>query len=650
MKIPLNWLNEIIPLPADNGVLTDKLTMVGHMLDKRLVIDGEEVVDLELRGNRADCYSILGIAREVSAIFDTKVKLLQTLELTKVSKLLNSNLSVDTPLVKRAAMTEAFDVKITKSPAWLVKKLTAYGMESVNNIVDLTNYVMIETGEPMHAFDSDKVKGELQIRLAKEGEKMITFQGATLTLTKNDLVWSRGTEVLSVAGAIGEKYHSISETTKNILVEAANYDRANIRRSVYRHNLLTEAGIRHEKELDPNMVDNALGRFLFLLKKHGWGTPNCKIYDYYPKKLNPWKLKLNFDYLKTLAGVEIDTKTIKNILLNLNFKIIIQNRNFIEVLVPTYRTDVTLEEDLIEEVLRIYGYDNITPHVLSLEIPDDITPDYIKQENALRECATAVGFNEAITLSFVKESVSKLNIDPEKPLNTTAYLINPPSPDYKFLRMNLLCNLYELSKKTIHERAEEVRLFEIGKTYFKEKDKYFERRKIALVYYLSKDNSFNNFKSLMDSFFIKMCLSHVSYSNETYLLPLHNSFSVKLGNRIVGFAGVFDDIYYLEIDLDQILGQTKKYSVSLWPKSPPQIEDLTMVFPDRTYIGDVITSITSINRIIEKVELRDIFQNSYTFRIWYQDPNKTLTDTEVEKIRKEIITSVKNKFGGILKE
>ena len=553
-------------------------------------------------------------------------------------------------LVKRAAMTEAFDVKITKSPAWLVKKLTAYGMESVNNIVDLTNYVMIETGEPMHAFDSDKVKGELQIRLAKEGEKMITFQGATLTLTKNDLVWSRGTEVLSVAGAIGEKYHSISETTKNILVEAANYDRANIRRSVYRHNLLTEAGIRHEKELDPNMVDNALGRFLFLLKKHGWGTPNCKIYDYYPKKLNPWKLKLNFDYLKTLAGVEIDTKTIKNILLNLNFKIIIQNRNFIEVLVPTYRTDVTLEEDLIEEVLRIYGYDNITPHVLSLEIPDDITPDYIKQENALRECATAVGFNEAITLSFVKESVSKLNIDPEKPLNTTAYLINPPSPDYKFLRMNLLCNLYELSKKTIHERAEEVRLFEIGKTYFKEKDKYFERRKIALVYYLSKDNSFNNFKSLMDSFFIKMCLSHVSYSNETYLLPLHNSFSVKLGNRIVGFAGVFDDIYYLEIDLDQILGQTKKYSVSLWPKSPPQIEDLTMVFPDRTYIGDVITSITSINRIIEKVELRDIFQNSYTFRIWYQDPNKTLTDTEVEKIRKEIITSVKNKFGGILKE
>jgi len=298
MKIPLNWLNEIIPLPADNGVLTDKLTMVGHMLDKRLVIDGEEVVDLELRGNRADCYSILGIAREVSAIFDTKVKLLQTLELTKVSKLLNSNLSVDTPLVKRAAMTEAFDVKITKSPAWLVKKLTAYGMESVNNIVDLTNYVMIETGEPMHAFDSDKVKGELQIRLAKEGEKMITFQGATLTLTKNDLVWSRGTEVLSVAGAIGEKYHSISETTKNILVEAANYDRANIRRSVYRHNLLTEAGIRHEKELDPNMVDNALGRFLFLLKKHGWGTPNCKIYDYYPKKLNPWKLKLNFDYLK----------------------------------------------------------------------------------------------------------------------------------------------------------------------------------------------------------------------------------------------------------------------------------------------------------------------------------------------------------------
>lgn len=650
MKVPINWLKELVTIPSDINVLTDKLTMVGHMLDKKSIVNDEIVLDLELRGNRADCYSIYGIAREVSAIFGSKVKLPKVEKLIKINKLKNSNLQVKTSLVKRAAMTEVYDVKITKSPDWLRDKIAAYGMESVNNIVDLTNYVMIEMGEPMHAFDLDKVKGmELEIRLAKNNEKITTFQNEVLTLTDNDLVWTKGDCILSIAGAIGEKDNSISDTTKNILVEAANYDRANIRKSVYRHNLLTEAGIRHEKELDPNMVNIAIGRFLYLVKKYNWGTFDSTFYDYYPKKIEPWKVKLELKHLGEIGGLSIDRKEIRKILRNLDFGIVKFDKQNLEVEIPTYRTDVVLEEDLIEEILRIYGYENIPAHVLSLEIPNQITPKYITQEINLRNSASAVGFNEAISLSFVKENEATYNIHPQKAEATVISLINPPSPDNKNLRTTLLPNLRELAQKAIYERVNEVRLFEIGKIYYKYKKEYKEERKIGFILY-QEESSFADFKSLVVSFFVKAGINKPTFVSEALLLPLSDSFEIYLEKVKIGFGGKNNKIYFAEIDLDSILGMEKKYQVNLWPKFPPQIEDMTFTFPERTMIGEVINTVKSVNQFISNIELKDTYKDSFTFRIWYQDPEKTMTDAEVEKIRKEILSSLKTKFGATIKE
>jgi len=648
MKIPLNWLKELVKLPAETKSLTDSLTSVGHMLDKMEIIDGEVILDLELRGNRADCYSILGIAREVSALFGNKTKDLALEKLTIVKNLKNVNLSIKSPYVKRAAMTIVRDVVIMKSPAWLSKRLEKYGIESVNNIVDLTNYVMVETGEPMHAFDLDKLSGNLEIRLAKNGEKITTFQGTSLTLTSDDLVWAQGKNVLSVAGAIGEKSHSVSDTTENILLEAANYDRANIRKSVYRHNLLTEAGIRHEKELDPNMVADALGRYLYLIKKYGWGKIDYKVYDYYPKKYSPITINLNFDHLYNLGGVVIEIARIKKILTGLNMRVMSQDSQSLGVMIPTYRTDIILEEDLIEEVLRIYGYNNIPSHVLSLEIPKNITPKYIIQEENLRQVATAVGFSEAITLSFVKTNLSEFNIHPEIAEAKLISLVNPPSPDNRDLRLTLFPNLFEVARKAIFERSNEVSLFEIGKVYFKEQGGYKESRKIGLMYY-EEGGDFTDFKSLLNSFFIKSGVKIPTYSLEAMLIPLSNTYTLTLGGRDIGFGGRHDNLYYAEIILDKILEAPQKYSVSLWPKYPPQIEDLTITFPEKTKIGDVMTAITNLQLPIYNIELKEIYKDAYTFRIWYQDPNKTLTDREVEQIRNKILSVVKTKFGGFIK-
>lgn len=649
MKIPLNWLKEIVTLPKERKVLTDRLTAVGHMLDKIDIAGGETIIDLELRGNRADCYSILGIAREVSAIFNSKVKYPQTINLNKVDKLKNINLKVETPLVKRVGMVEITKVKITKSPSWLFEKLAVYGIDSVNNIVDLTNYVMLECGEPMHAFDRDKIGNNLEIRLAKTGEKMKTFQDLTLSLTKDDLVWANEYSILSVAGAVGEKYHSISDTTKSVLLEAANYDRANIRKTVYRHNLLTEAGIRHEKELDPNMVETAIGRFLFLIKQYGWGEFKPQMYDYYPIKVNPWKVNLDLNYLKLLGGVGINTTTIKKILSSLNFKLTKLENDKIVAEIPTYRTDVKLEEDLIEEILRIYGYDKIPANTLSLEIPKDITPEFIKQEGKLRNSAVALGFDEIISLSFIKEDYSKFNLHPSIFDIRPVSILNPPSPDNKYLRQTLFPNLLEHAKKIINERGEEVSLFEIGKIYLRDKNKYSEARKIAFIYWQKENNDFKIFKGKIDAFFEIAQIELPNYVNEIINLPLSYSYCLKLDNKEIGFGGKFDDIFYAEIELHAILGKERKYLSQLWPKYPPQIEDITLSFPEKTMIGEVINQIKSTNKLINTVELKDTYKDSFTFRIWYQDPTKNLTDNEVEEIRNGIIKSIKSKFGGTIR-
>ncbi len=621
MKVPLNWLKQYIKLPKSQKALTDQLTMAGHMLDKVEIINKQTIIDLELRGNRADCYSMLGIAREVSALFKTPVKNLPLYsKLKKVKSLDNYNFEIITPIVKRIMMTTINEIKLQESPNWLKDNLKAYGVESINNIVDLTNFVMLETGQPMHAFDSDKLGKNLVIRLAKNRETMTTFVGKKVILTKDDLVFSNKKFIVSIAGAIGEKEYSISNATKNILIEAANYDRANIRRTIHRHNLFTDAGIRHEKDLDPNLVSDGINRFLYLIEKNGWGKINNLVFDYYPRPVKPWRVTVNYDYFKTLAGIEIDTKIIKSILSRLNFKIIKIDTKSLTVVVPTYRTDVVMEEDLIEEILRIYGYDKIPNQILSLEIPKDITPEYIKQELNIKTQALAVGLTEVISSSFVKPVYAN---------NNSVSLINAPSPENKFMRTTLLPNLLEHIEKIINERGEYAQLFEIGKIYLKEKNKYQEKRKLGIIYWDKEKGNYKNFKGIIDALITKLNISEIDYQ--------------------ISLCEPNKKIYFVEIDLDEVLGKTQKYFAKLWPKYPPQIEDLTFVFPGQVRIGDITNSIYNLQSIIYKVEYRDRFEDAYTFRIYYQDPEKTLTNKEVEEIRNKIINLVSTKFGGTIK-
>lgn len=640
MRIPLNWLKEYVKLPEKLEELTHQLTMAGHMLDKVDHKNGHIILDLELRGNRADCYSILGIAREVSALFETPLHYPKTHKtLKKVKQLKEVNLEVKTPLVKRVMMTVVRNVHITESPKWLKEKIEEYGIPSINNIVDLTNYAMIETGEPMHAFDLGKIGTEVYIRTAKKGEKIITFLGKEVALTNEDLVWANKKDVLSVAAAIGGKHHSISKDTQNILLEAANYDRANIRRSIHRLNLLTDAGIRHEKDLDPNLVESGIYRFLELLKENKWGTIGSEIVDVYPKPVKTWNVTMDYKYLKTLSGLDISKKEIKEILGRLNFTNIKERTTGLSAQVPTYRTDVTLEEDLIEEVLRIYGYDKIPTQTLSLEIPDDVTPAFIKQEEKVKEALFGIGFDEVISLPFVLEKNLNLNKfgNGFSPIRIT----NRPSPDFEELRTNMFANLHEFTKKIINERGEQASIFEIGKVYYKEGKKYHENRQLGIMWWSKTKGIFPLFKGFIDAFFESINIKDVRFNprNET-----GSVFELMIGKKAIGSGMIVNNIYYIGIYLDEILGKEGKPRANLWPKYPPQIEDITLTIPKRAKIGELVDIMKNESQIVD-VRLVDTYKDAYTFRFWYQNPEKTLTDKEVEEVRTKMLYELKKKFG-----
>jgi phenylalanyl-tRNA synthetase beta chain len=386
----------------------------------------------------------------------------------------------------------------------------------------------------------------------------------------------------------------------------------------------------------------------FGIRDQGWGDIEKEVYDYYPKTLAPWKLKLSYDYLETVSGLLISKKTIKEILLSLHFEIIKDTTKELEVLVPTYRTDVTLEEDLIEEILRIYSYDQIPTQTLSLSIPDDVTPNFIKQEKRVRNSLVELGFDEVISLPFVRKDFLSLNTSfPDKPVSPVT-ILNRPSPDFEYLRMSMFPNLYEFTKKIIDERGTTSHIFEVGKVYTKKGSEYSEKRKVGIIYW-EKDASFAKFKGLVDGFFQKLFIQSIKYKLVTREMPiLQNSFSIHAKSDMIGIGGMYKNMYFVEIDLDILLEKEGKPKAIMWSKYPPQIEDITLLVPERTHIGDIVDCMKE-EKAINDVQLVTVYDNAYTFRLWYQDEKKTLQDKEVEEVRNKILHALKKQFGATVK-
>jgi phenylalanyl-tRNA synthetase beta chain len=676
MRVPKNWIKEYIDLPADDKVLTDKMSMIGHMLDKTEEVEGELVWDFELRGNRADCYSIFGLAREVHASFGGALKLPEPETKLPYGQAHSIAIKADSDVVQRFFSCVIENVEVKESPKWLQDRLKQMGIDPINNVVDITNYVMFESNMPLHAFDLDKIGGTaLILRKAQKGEKLITFDGSQLTLSAEDVVFAgEDGSVHGLVGIIGGKASGISNSTSNILLECAAYDRVAIRKTMYRHNAQTEAGLRHSHDLSASLCDYALARAAALIMEFAANSGTTQITgvnDYYPTHEKEKVIDYSPSEVTRLGGVEVKTSDQIEILKRLEFKVEGEGDN-IKVTAPLFRTDIFASEDIVEEVLRIWGYENIPFTTLSSVIPDPIIQPALELEEKSRDILTALGLNEVITVPFLNE---KTMTDMADPLQSQAIpVLNPPTTDYTHLRTNMFANLLDASKKVLERGDNEGMFFEVGKIYFK-KDKplhqpphkpefpYAEVMQIVgLMVDKSKSLDFYSAKGLVESYFDEMKIKDIKFEKDASYPFIHGAKIVQ-GEKILGWVGVIDpkiskEVYDLNTEVYGFLLNTEELisadytEKSFMPYSdyPAVVHDLSVLVGDSVVVGEMADLIKAVSddlvrtvQIVEVYEMNDQ-EKSILFSITYQAKDKTLTTAEVNEQHNKIAKSLEEKF------
>ncbi len=595
MNVPLSWLAEYVKVPKETKALADKLTNIGHMLDKINKVAGETVIDLELRGNRADMFGLIGVAREVAAVAGSQLKLPPVTPLPQVDK--NSPLVNVQPsavdLVYRY-MAVKLQVTVGPSPKWMVDRLTAYGIPSVNNVVDVTNYVMVETSHPLHAFDYGKIKGgQLILRRARDGEKFATIQqGSTLTLSTEDLVISDQSAVqcLSIIGGWASK---VTAATTDIILESAVYNPANCRRTARRLKTMTEGGTRHEKHQDPNGVSQALARAVYLLQQTTQAQVEGSTSDYYPKPAKAKTLKFDVAEVTRLTGLSVSPQMAAKILSSLEFKV-----KGKDITVPTFRTDIEGLADLVEEIVRIYGYGQIPATPISEATPTPSTyPSYTLGER-LREVCTHLGLDEVITLSLVKNGEIKL--------------VNPPDPETGYLRSQLTPSLISYAQRLLNLRQPQVAIFEIGKTFSQHKSEYLEHSRLGIAV-AGKATTISDLTGVLQT--------------AASLLGVR-AMPVEVGET----AG----IYWAEVDVDKLAPLLPHFAnpYSTVSGFPPIIEDVNVRYTGN--YATLVSQIKKLSNLITDIQLIDKYEDKLTLRLTYHSDTKQLSSADISPIRTKL--------------
>lgn len=667
MNVPLTWLSEYIELPKDTALLTDRLTMIGHMLDKRYTSPTEPCIDLELRGNRSDLFGLLGIARDISAAFQIP------LNMPPVKKLPHE---VNTSLVRCEAhdLVERFiaftlHVTVQPSPQWLKDRLISYGIPSINNVVDITNYVMIETGEPMHAYDFDTLSGRhLVLRRAKNAEPFTTFLGTTIALHPDDLVIADDATVQGTA-IIGGSQSRISEKTTTILLEAAVYHQGNVRRTARRHGIRTEAGNRHEKLLDSLSVPQALERALYLLEKFADAHSTSGVCDIYnkPREIKP--ISVDLHDCERLCGISIEKEKAIQILVSLACTVT-QDKNILLVSPPSFRTDITESVDLVEEIIRIVGYEKIPVSSLDGQIPTHQTDARLIEEEFIRNELVNYQLDEVITMPLVTNSDQKDAKDDE------IKLINAPDPTRSTLRPSLIPNLISYAISHMRSGKNTIELFEIGKVFSQKNKKYLEESKLAVLVTGQIDTkswsktprelTYYDLKGVLlrltEALGIAVTISENPIPNTPVYFEQASTFACHVSDMPVGILGkinetclsklrVNQEAFAFELSLDtlQKIKRVQPQPYILTPAFPPIIEDITLIVPKNLHTENLLTKIRSTNPLVFSVQLLDMFESQRTIRIVYQDPKRTLSDQEIKPIREEILQMCQKDFGAELK-
>lgn len=648
-------------------------------------METDTVFEIGLTPNRADAMSHFGVARDLKAGLEQK-EIYKSIVTPSTSNFSIDNRSLkiavevkDNRLAPRYCAITLSNIKVQESPNWLKNRLKAIGLSPKNNVVDVTNYVLHELGQPLHAFDASKIKGhKIEVKTVSAGTKFTTLDGVERKLHEDDLMICDAEEPICLAGVFGGSHSGVTEHTSSIFLESAYFDPVSIRKTAKRHGLSTDASFRFERGIDINMTEYALKRAALLIREIAGGHISSEIADLYPKKIQERQVFLTFDKINSLIGEEIPKDTVKSILASLEIKVNNVTESGLGLTIPNYRVDVEREVDVIEEILRVYGYNTLKDkEKITASIPKSSKIENHKLQNLIGNMLIAQGFYEIMTNSLVSAETLK-STDKDK---DAIHLLNPLSADLATLRTSMLVSGLQTVAYNHNRQKTDVKLFEFGKTYHQIRGEHVEKQHLS--FFISgerfenswvitpKKTDFFFLKGMVEAIFERLGLKNIRVEPITgtlYAEGLQCSKNKEIlctygvvHNTPVKLFDIKQEVFFADFDWDKILKHVSTQNITFKeiPKFPKVTRDLALLVDTSTTFQQVYDlAWNTEKKLLTKVNLFDVYtgkglppgKKSYAVSFTLGDENKTLTDKQVDTVMANLLAQYQNELGAELRQ
>ncbi len=680
----------IIVLPAE--------AVVGTLAKDYYGIKNDTLLEVDITPNRIDAASHYGVARDLAAFFALKDK---SVKLTKPSvekfSVQNTNLTIpvkveNTEACPRYSAVTISGVKVTESPDWLKNALLIVGLRPINNIVDITNYVLLELGQPLHAFDADKIKGgKVCVKTLADGTPFTTLDGVERKLNSADLMICNAEEPMCIGGVFGGKDSGVTETTQNVFLESAYFNPVSIRKTARRYGLNTDASFRFERGCDPTNTIYVLKRCALLIQEVAGGQISSEIVDVYPEEVKPFEVSVSLRKINTLIGKEIGKENIETILAALEMKIVSQNEKGYLLHVPAYRVDVQRDVDVIEDILRIYGYNNVEiGETLKSTLSYSSKPDSYKLQNLISEQLTAQGFNEILNNSLTKGGFYA-NLT-SYPAAHSVKIINALSSDLNVMRQTLLFGGLENINRNVNRKNADLKFYEFGNCYYYNAENKKDGETLAAYsedYHLGiwltgnkhaqswaandTKSTVYELKAYVENIFRRLGIDlHNLISGEfsddllIEALTVYSSAGRKLAvygivhPKIRKVTDIDQEVYFADLNWNNILAEVGEHNVQYaeLPKFPEVKRDLALLIDKNVTFAEIEKiAFETERKLLKKVNLFDVYEGknleagkkSYAVSFLLQDETKTLTDVQIDGIMKKLQGNYESKLGAKLR-
>ncbi len=671
----------ILVLPNDIEVGTPAATY--------FELDDDYEIEIGLTPNRADAMGHVGVARDLVAFLNVHENANLSLKMPSIdafkgdSNDLKIDVSVENEDVcPRYMGTTIKDVKIEASPAWLQKRLRAIGLSPINNVVDATNYVMHELGTPLHAFDADKLNGKIVVKTASENDKFKTLDEVERELSSENLMITNGDENLCIAGVFGGLDSGISQNSTSIFLESAYFNPVSVRKTAKFHALNTDSSFRFERGVDPNMTEYALKRTALLIQEIAGGTIAMDVVDTNPNPIDSWTVDFDFERCNKLIGHDLPKEMVVDILTNLDIKIIEENGSLTKLSIPTYRVDVTREADVIEEVLRIYGFNKVPiPEKLNSSISYFQKPDKEKVQNVISEMLVGLGYTETLNNSLTKSAYIDELAGEILSNENSVKMLNPLSQDLDVMRQSMIFNALEMVAHNQNRQNSDLKLYEFGKTYHKYESGYTENKRLMILATGKKerenwnsskdDNSFYTIKAIANAVLKRLGLVGLLKEKALKKSLLQDGvqlFVLKSKIGEIGWAsskmkkhfGIKNDVFIADLDWDAILDALKfsKIKYTELPKTFAVRRDFSLLLNSEVQFSEIENIARSCDKkILKEIGLFDVYEGknlpegkkSYAVSFKFQDAEKTLKDQQVDAVMNKIRTQLEGQLAAELR-